>query len=1514
MTRFVTFALLMMTLGASSALQAQKSPAVELGFAPEKLYQFNDLDSINLFNGNMLLTLPVGQRYQVGAALSYQLTLVYNSKVWDYVVKGGTCEDCCTDCQLAYPNAMANAGVGWRLSLGALHGPNSPHPYGDPYGGFIYESPSGSVHAFDKEPATLTTAVLSHDSAALRLRSDGAYTRYVEFPDGELHKFERRLSVDSNGNAHYSPKWRLTKILERRSANVVDITYSVNSNDMDQKWQLTDTSGRMHVVTFQYSPFLLDTHSDGMIVDKVELQTVGTAGLASRVATWDFQYQDKDVPWPVDHRPKIPLTSPTSVRPMLTAVVQPDDTTVSFAYHLNPAVFDQGSLSVLTLPTGGTLEYDYAPYALPYGDLCGTGVSGFARTPGIRRKRVRQSPTEVAEWEYIHNYGNEVVLTTPQKTEICVLCTNTWCKTQPTPADPTPPRRWSRTTVLAPVVNGTRSRTDHYFSVWSGGDRYPDPLNGIGGSWTYGLPFTAGAPPVSSAAPGAAPASDTASDDGAGHYLSSRFYANCDSAGVCQAGSMQRSTYVGYERTVFGAQLTASRTVYDTDTGCGGVTCWKQTTRSQHNGAGRFRLVVEKSNFPGLHADEKVMSRNYVTWTAEQLTQPTVTWNLDQYSQNSVVTAGAAPVMSEYCHDSAGRVSAVRSYAGGDTPGATDTVVKFKYDGASDLVRELYYGGDQTPLPSTALCSDWNLQPRYLIRHSYEKGMRTKSEYLNPASWNATTAVPLLTVFDRTVDLSTGLTTRSRDAGGAETRFDYDAKPARLVTVTPPAGSATTYEYQPASSTVGAMVKATTLTNTAGANIVTMWHFDSLGRVRYQDSSWAGDDTATRTSTTYDALGRTVAESVPAAVGDEPAAKRTSYQYDPFGRPLQITAPDGSITTMTYGGDRTVTRTSMVASVTGSQQEAVVVSHRDGQGRLVKVTEKSGGTGAAQPVGSDVSTVYAYDSGDRLRYVRMTGSETASNGGNVFQERFFDYDGRGFLRSESHPESVPVFYRYDARGNVIEKSFDNARTPFDLRYSYDDAGRLLTLSGRKPLQLDEFRTLKDFEYVSVGIETGKVRTARRYNYPPDPQSPYAYLSSETVRVDETYGYDSAGRVNARTTRLWMQPYPEATFVLYRAIEQAAQYDELGLLKNSDYPKCLAAPYGCGLPPTNPLVNPLHTYTRGFLTSVDNAVSGMKYARSGLLTEMKHSNLIVDKVEPDPAGLMRPRQITFEHYDEQPCVVPAVSVQVKSSENPSILTLVAAPTGTAPYLYQWFRDDGTSVTLIGRASTITVPAAPSTTDFYVKIDNGCGSATSNRVKATSPAAAPSGLVASAQTPPGAQVPTSILITWQPGSGSGQFALERRSDGAAFEFLASVDGAVSSYSDSANLQPGHTYAYRIRRGISPFSNVDIATMMGFDPIADESLIEADYLHDVLGALNAMRHCVGWAAVTWQNILPAGMPAPAQGVFVHAEYVRAIRSRMNDVLQALGMITTDYIDTDPSGRIISRQHILDLQERAR
>src|SRR5258708_26874965 len=93
----------------AASVSAQQFPSLERGFAPNKYFSFGDIDSINSFNGNLTLQIPLGPSYPVNGGFSYRLTLAYNSKVWDY--------EEISSLVLTVPNRDSNAGMGWTLTL-----------------------------------------------------------------------------------------------------------------------------------------------------------------------------------------------------------------------------------------------------------------------------------------------------------------------------------------------------------------------------------------------------------------------------------------------------------------------------------------------------------------------------------------------------------------------------------------------------------------------------------------------------------------------------------------------------------------------------------------------------------------------------------------------------------------------------------------------------------------------------------------------------------------------------------------------------------------------------------------------------------------------------------------------------------------------------------------------------------------------------------------------------------------------------------------------------------------------------------------------------------------------------------------------------------------------------------------------------------------------------------------------------------------------------------------------------
>jgi hypothetical protein len=168
----IGFSLLWAAAGA-----AQEHPNVAKGLAGGGGFGTADIDSVNPFNGNLTIRLPIGQSYPVNARLSYQLTLVYNSQVWEHQTYDQQ--------TVSIPARGANAGLGWSLHLGRLNPPrldfsSSPSPDVDRN---TYLAPDGSSHTFyptlHQGESPSSGFEYTRDGSYLRLRTA---TRQIEFP------------------------------------------------------------------------------------------------------------------------------------------------------------------------------------------------------------------------------------------------------------------------------------------------------------------------------------------------------------------------------------------------------------------------------------------------------------------------------------------------------------------------------------------------------------------------------------------------------------------------------------------------------------------------------------------------------------------------------------------------------------------------------------------------------------------------------------------------------------------------------------------------------------------------------------------------------------------------------------------------------------------------------------------------------------------------------------------------------------------------------------------------------------------------------------------------------------------------------------------------------------------------------------------------------------------------------------------------------------------------------------
>jgi hypothetical protein len=337
-----------------SALSAfgQTHPNLDRGFDPAKVYQFGEVDAVDLYNGHLTLTIPLGPRYPVSERLSYGLTLTYNSNIWEYEQLGPSYNI------VAYPKRAAdadwNAGLGFMLSLGEIVTRN---------GVFYYLPPDGGERRFfptlrPSDTGDPDTYWYTRDGSYLRLWQESSTRLVLEFPDGTRHEFAR----DPNNSNRYL----LTKITDSYRAgltypNYVFASYSASGISIQ------DVHYRSHTINFATDPSAIPARY---------VTSVNLAAPNGKVLTYTFNYSIITIDRPCKHYCEGSSCPPPTVNGrFLTSVVASSDGQELLRWEFGDYVArrpsscragETGMLGKLVLPTRGIIQYGYADKALLY--------------------------------------------------------------------------------------------------------------------------------------------------------------------------------------------------------------------------------------------------------------------------------------------------------------------------------------------------------------------------------------------------------------------------------------------------------------------------------------------------------------------------------------------------------------------------------------------------------------------------------------------------------------------------------------------------------------------------------------------------------------------------------------------------------------------------------------------------------------------------------------------------------------------------------------------------------------------------------------------------------------------------------------------------------------------------------------------------------------------------------------------------------------------------------------------
>ena len=1222
------------------------------GFDAKGLYAVADIDSIDVRGGNMILRVPLGS-FSINEGFSYGLVATYNSKIWARKSIYEQCEDP-DDCggpigpaakkpyNSELPDPAANIGMGWSLHLGRLEPPRFSEGVEWTYGSewkenerhvltgvyWTYISPDGSKHKFsgglnDPENPHLGGANLSgreylyaRDGSHLRLRKVGETERHVEFPDGSLRVFRSDGgTVDSHRDT-----WRLTEIRgpfsrDGGGAQVVTITYSNATWVIDDGIRATTIHFEGSTYSFHYP----------MVVDRVEFEGFGGVGTRTVAFAYDAATGVARPGTSQWHYSFHANESQVSV-PLLRSITLPDVREVySFTYDRSSGP-NELYMTRADLPAGGHVVWDYDEIPdVTYADCRPLLEPPIER--GVSRRRAYDGSQLLADTRYLRELRRQpedLPDGTPQQEDLAT------CRSivEPgqfynleTPAPEMIVGVWKQ------LQSGLSSLGVQYFSVWP----YRE-LSATGQGWTRrenGLSWTRASENVASQA--ISPRGPAGSE----RRLSSELYsctANVSGVAVdlgafASGCDLVEAEYLGFELPAtdhcelrggtpchIGARTVARETLYYTDQQSNQPRT-AMVAYSDYDGLGNYRrsdsdvsFHVDPDGTTGTTVLSKYRDFNPAAGTlilndqgkpADDSTWqlPTAAvWILHDWDEEWI-REGSGPTFGGEAHFDGGTGALLRQRTwAGSQAAADDLVTVYDHGAGGELIAEHHYGADLGGsggiLPTGKLGTLGSLPSSaldYTIDRTYSHG-RVASEKVR-----GTTVYSVR----RSVDPATGWTVQDIANSGETFTLEYDAG-GRITEIDASASADREYTY----------------------TLDGRWRFEAKA---YPNG---GSTVLSRYQLRYDGLGRVVDERVLRPAGGW-SVQATSYHpsgltrrisaiedgntaeidyrwsdlsYDVKGRLAWRDHLDGNRTSFSRLGGRTVAMRRDVQTVNGVETSNLF-REVDALGRQTLARTEILGQTATR-----ISTTFVYDAQGR--------KVSAQRGQQV---RRYEYDGRGFLLSETIPEKAYAtrFVRFDTRGNPLE-----VKEPFSAGnrirlFVYDQLGRpvSLTVSGR---------LIKTWLYGATEQtpSNGQLIRGVRYNYRSAATGDGLVDESGRFVVTSDLAYDSAGRLEGRTTStVWIPDASPSAQATWSTFDQGWAYTALGQVRRIDYPRC-----GVGCSDEERAAH--LTYSRGFLTGITSGALGasLQYADNGMLWKIDHGAAGIDRYDPDPSGMGRPRKI------------------------------------------------------------------------------------------------------------------------------------------------------------------------------------------------------------------------------------------------------------------------------------------------
>jgi RHS repeat-associated protein len=1049
--------LLSLLLAGSASAQSGTSSSTHSGTAPGAAagsYRLSDFDSVNVYNGNVSLHLPL---LSIGGRGGAQTTLMVsgNNPKWS-VSHTTSCGDC--DTYLATPKKFPSGGGGGQLGPGifkvsrAGNGTVSDNPgiyatsltrvkflapdgteyelrdklsQGKPYSyagtnfqpfnrGSVFVSADGTAATFISTNASGTIPVnIYDDHTTLDSNDDPVYiygylllsngTRYwIQSTTGDNPTTQIRWMRDRNGNLLTFAYDGLNLVEIKDSLNrVINISYA--------PYVVSDNTYYSPSTTITYTGF--DGTPRTITIKRTQLsdQTLRSDYPAMRtygqlfpelVPYWDIRDGQYGVPEKGDY-----------YKPVVTKeILLPDGRSYQLRY--NP----YGELARVQLPTGGAVEYDYTE---------GSGVvfASDAQSAEIYRRvkrrvvKARRLLTDAEVEEQATNYGDPVVtgydLSNAQNsapvTEVTVKSTASLVKHH-FYGDPiyyrggqnaTSYQRWNEgreylTEVYTP--NGATLlrkmentwRNRAHVSWWTGSDNQEPPNDPL-------LVETV----------------TTLADNGTSattHLVTKRSSINP------QTGALAYDAYCN-QTDVW---------EYDYDEGAPGPlvrhTHTDYLTSNTHQDSRNYAVFddVNDIHIRNLPTTQKV----FQVINGGEVEQARLSYEYDKYGgdNNHAALVGRSAISGHDADFSAayqtrGNLTAITRWL---LPNQQIKTYQ-QYDVAGNPVKAIDALGNATFFS-------------YTDNFGQPDGAAQTSESPLPTELGTQRSYAFVTRVTNALgptyaqyNYHTGVAVDTEDLHGVVTSAYYGGALDRPTKVISDANNQvakqqTSFVYVDSSHLIRVLSDLNTYDD---KKLKSETIYDGLGRTFETRSSFLTATNYLRVDTLYDGLGRVSQTSNPYRPELQETALWTTTSYDALGRVISVKTPDNAAMKTVYKGN-TVTVTDQAGKARQSTTDAL--------GRLTKVVEA--------PTVSELKyeTLYSYDALDNMLSVDQGD-----------QERNYVYDSLSQLIEASNPENGTMTYEYDLNGNLKKRTDERqisatSQIKVTMTCTYDDLNRIKSKS------------------------------------------------------------------------------------------------------------------------------------------------------------------------------------------------------------------------------------------------------------------------------------------------------------------------------------------------------------------------------------------------------------------------------------------------------------------------------------